>query len=90
MSKLHKALWANFPRSGTLEKSHPSLKMFGTLVKAAVFLATGFGLTVGSIPSPAFAQANLRNSFPGRRVGGGPGHAQAPWTRGCRTRRGAR
>ena len=71
MSKLHKALWANFPRSGTLEKSHPSLKMFGTLVKAAVFLATGFGLTVGSIPSPAFAQANLRNSFPGRRVGGG-------------------
>ena len=71
MSKLHKVLWASFPRSGTLKKSHPSLKMFGTLVKAAVFLATGFGLTVGSIPSPAFAQANLRNSFPGRRVGGG-------------------
>jgi len=45
--------------------------MFETMIKAAVFLITGFGLTVGSLPSPAFAQANLRSTFPGRRVGGG-------------------
>lgn len=45
--------------------------MFGTIFKAVVFLTTGFGLTVGSIPSAAFAQANLRSTFPGRRVGGG-------------------
>lgn len=45
--------------------------MFGMMIKAAVFLMTSFGLTVGSIPSPAFAQVNLRSTFPGRRVGGG-------------------
>ena len=45
--------------------------MFETMIKAAVFLITGFGLTLGSLPSPAFAQANLRSTFPGRRVGGG-------------------
>ena len=45
--------------------------MFEAMIKAAVLLMTGFGLTVGSLPSPAFAQANLRSTFPGRRVGGG-------------------
>ena len=45
--------------------------MFEAMIKAAVLLMTGFGLTVGSLPSPAFAQENLRSTFPGRRVGGG-------------------
>jgi hypothetical protein len=45
--------------------------MFEAMIKAAVLLMTGFGLTVGLLPSPAFAQANLRSTFPGRRVGGG-------------------
>jgi hypothetical protein len=54
-----------------LKKSIPFFMMFETMIKAAVFLMTGFGLMVGSLPSPVFAQANLRSTFPGRRVGGG-------------------
>ena len=54
-----------------LLKNSLSLQMFRITFKAVVFLITGIGLTVGAIPTPTFAQANLRSTFPGRRVGGG-------------------
>ena len=56
-----------------LLKNSLSLQMFRITIKAVFFLITGIGLTVGALPSPTFAQANLRSTFPGRRVGGGIG-----------------
>ena len=46
-------------------------RMLRITFKAVVFLISGIGLTMGALPTPTFAQANLRSTFPGRRVGGG-------------------
>ena len=65
-----KIYWQTSPRFGTIKDSL-SLQMLRITIKAVVFLITGIGLTVGALPTPTFAQANLRSTFPGRRVGGG-------------------
>lgn len=65
-----KIYWQTSPRFGTI-KHYLSLQMLRITIKAVVFLITGIGLTVGALPTPTFAQANLRSTFPGRRVGGG-------------------
>ena len=65
-----KIYWQTSPRFGTIKDSL-SLQMLRITIKAVVFLISGIGLTVGALPTPTFAQANLRSTFPGRRVGGG-------------------
>ena len=65
-----KIYWQSSPRFGTIKDSL-SLQMLRITIKAVVFLISGIGLTVGALPTPTFAQANLRSTFPGRRVGGG-------------------
>ena len=65
-----KSYWQSSPRFGTIKDSL-SLQMLRITFKAVVFLISGIGLTMGALPTPTFAQANLRSTFPGRRVGGG-------------------
>ena len=65
-----KIYWQTSPRFGTIKDSL-SMQMLRITIKAVVFLISGIGLTVGALPTPTFAQANLRSTFPGRRVGGG-------------------
>ena len=65
-----KIYWQTSPRFGTIKDSL-SLQMLRITFKAVVFLISGIGLTMGALPTPTFAQANLRSTFPGRRVGGG-------------------
>ena len=65
-----KIYWQSSTRFGTIKDSL-SLQMLRITFKAVVFLISGIGLTMGALPTPTFAQANLRSTFPGRRVGGG-------------------
>ena len=45
--------------------------MHQSALRALLFTSFGICLAVSGLPEPGLAQANLRNTFPGRRVGGG-------------------
>ena len=45
--------------------------MLPTAMRSVLLLGAGVSLLHGLMPMAAFAQANLRSTFPGRRVGGG-------------------
>ena len=45
--------------------------MHQSALRALLFTSFGVCLAVSGLPEPGLAQANLRNTFPGRRVGGG-------------------
>ena len=47
------------------------IDMNSTAMKAVLLMGAGLSVLHGLMPITALAQTNLRNSFPGRRVGGG-------------------